>query len=396
MAGGFTSNGNGDLQTIYVDDYALIDQWAATGSLWTWGYNYYGQLGDNTIANKSSPVQTVAGGTNWKSVASGGLHTAAIKTDGTLWLWGYNYYAALGDNTLVSKSSPVQTVAGGTNWKLVAGGRYHTAAIKTDGTLWLWGRNTYGQLGDNTIANKSSPVQTVAGGTNWKLVSGGRYHTAAIKTDGTLWLWGYNTYGQLGDNTTVSKSSPVQTVAGGTNWKSVASGGIHTAAIKTDGTLWTWGDNTLGKLGDNTTVSKSSPVQTISGGTNWKQVSGGRYHTAAIKTDGTLWTWGHNTYGQLGENDIVHRSSPVQTVAGGTNWKLVASGYYHTAAIKTDGTLWTWGGNGNAALGDNTLVHRSSPVQTVAGGTNWKSVAVGIYYTAAIYFYDAGNLYPNA
>jgi alpha-tubulin suppressor-like RCC1 family protein len=378
----FTFN-NGGNQADFADMFVNQNLFSDAG-LWTWGYNLYGQLGDNTVANKSSPVQTVAGGTNWKSVSGGGNHTAAIKTDGTLWLWGRNTYGQLGDNSITHRSSPVQTVAGGTNWKSVAGGYAHTAAVKTDGTLWLWGRNSYGQLGDNSITNKSSPVQTIAGGTNWKSVAGEFYHTLAIKTDGTLWSWGHNLYGQLGDNTVASKSSPVQTVAGGTNWKQVAGGYFHTAAVKTDGTLWTWGRNLYGQLGDNTVAAKSSPVQTVAGGTNWKLVAGGWYHIAAIKTDGTLWLWGRNSYGQLGDNTVASKSSPVQTVAGGTNWKLVAGGGYHTTAIKTDGTLWSWGHNLYGQLGDNSITHRSSPVQTVAGGTNWKLVAGGSSHTAAI------------
>ena len=365
------------------DDMFIRRDLFTTGGLWLWGYNS-GQLGDNTVANKSSPVQTIAGGTNWKQVSGGSYHTAAIKTDGTLWLWGYNNYGQLGNNTAVNKSSPVQTIAGGTNWKQVGCGQYHTAAIKTDGTLWLWGRNSYGQLGDNTIAAKSSPVQTIAGGTNWKLVGCGQYHIAAIKTDGTLWLWGQNSFGQLGDNTVANKSSPVQTIAAGTNWKQVSSGRHHTAAIKTDGTLWLWGRNSYGQLGDNTIAAKSSPVQTIAGGTNWKLVGCGQYHIAAIKTDGTLWLWGQNSFGRLGDNTVVNKSSPVQTISAGTNWKQVSSGAYHTAAIKTDGTLWTWGYNNFGTLGDNTVANRSSPVQTIAGGTNWKLVSGGSYHTAAI------------
>ena len=396
----------GDLEQIYVTDYNLIDQQAMTGSLWLWGENSYGRLGDNTRTNRNSPIQTVSGGTNWKLVASGRWHTAGIKTDGTLWTWGYNTNGELGDNTGgngTHKSSPVQTIAGGTNWKLVAPGRYHTAAIKTDGTLWTWGRNDNSQLGDNSITKKSSPVQTVAGGTNWKLVAGGFYHTAAIKTDGTLWTWGENTYGTLGDDTGVAKSSPVQTVAGGTNWKQVAGGNGHTAAIKTDGTLWLWGYNNYGKLGTNTEViihpasRQSSPVQTVSGGTNWKQVALGKGYSSAIKTDGTLWLWGQNDYGgYLGDNTRVHKSSPVQTIAAGTNWKQVASGDGTTAAIKTDGTLWNWGINFDGRLGNGNTSKRSSPVQTAAGGTNWKSLAGGTYCSAAIHFYEAGNLYPSS
>jgi alpha-tubulin suppressor-like RCC1 family protein len=357
------------------------------GGLWGWGYNQHGQLGDNTSSNaKSSPIQTITFGTNWKQVSCGLSQTAAIKTDGTLWLWGVNGNGQLGDNTRVSKSSPVQTIALGTNWKQVFCGTYHTAAIKTDGTLWGWGFNTAGQLGDNTNVNKSSPVQTIALGTNWKQVACGGTHTAAIKTDGTLWTWGTNNLGQLGDNTvTLYKSSPVQTIALGTNWKQVSCGSDHIAAIKTDGTLWTWGRDNYGQLGDNTIVNKSSPVQTITGGTNWKQVSCGTLQTAAIKTDGTLWSCGYNDiYGGLGDNTIINKSSPVQTITGGTNWKQVACGKHHIAAIKTDGTLWGWGSNTFGQLGDNTQVNKSSPVQTIALGNNWKQIAGGSEFMVAI------------
>jgi alpha-tubulin suppressor-like RCC1 family protein len=367
-------------KSTLFDLYPSLSNVIASPALWTWGNNSYGQLGDNTGVNKSSPVQTIAGSTNWKQVDGGYLHTTAIKTDGTLWGCGYNRYGQLGDNTGVNKSSPVQTIAGGTNWKQVSSGAYTAAGIKTDGTLWSWGNNSFGNLGDNTVSHRSSPVQTIAGGTNWKQVSSGYYHTAAIKTDGTIWSWGNNRYGNLGDNTIVNKSSPVQTVAGGTNWKQVSGGDTVTTAIKTDGTLWNWGFNGNGQLGDNTIVHKSSPVQTIAGGTNWKQV----LHASAIKTDGTLWKWGLNNYGQLGDNTIVDKSSPVQTIAGGTNWKQVGGGYFHTTAIKTDGTLWTWGLNAYGNLGDNTIAHKSSPIQTIAGGTNWKQVAGGYHHTVTI------------
>ena len=206
--------------------------------------------------------------------------------------------------------------------------------------LWVWGAGTSGQLGNNTATNRSTPVTTLAGGANWKQVAGagGGSHTAAIKTDGTLWTWGNNTQGQLGDNTIINRSTPVTTFAGGTNWKQVAVGGI-TAAIKTDGTLWTWGNNNFGQLGDNTVVRRSIPVTTFAGGTNWKQVSAGNNHTAAIKTDGTLWTWGRNSYGQLGDNTTTNRSTPVTTFAGGTNWKQVSGWGLHTAAIRTSDDL---------------------------------------------------------
>ena len=176
----FTFN-NGGSQADFADAFVYMDLFSDAG-LFTWGLNANGQLGDNSITHRSSPIQTVSGGTNWKLVATGAYHTAAIKTDGTLWLWGHNGDGQLGDNSTTPKSSPVQTVAGGTNWKQVACKGSNTAAIKTDGTLWTWGRNTNGQLGINDITHRSSPVQTVSGGTNWKSVATGDYHTAALSS----------------------------------------------------------------------------------------------------------------------------------------------------------------------------------------------------------------------
>jgi len=406
MANSFTSP-DGDLENLYITEYDFIDRYVTTGSLWAWGLNAQGQLGDNTLTSRSSPVQNMTSGKNWSSIAVSVRNTVGIKTDGTLWVWGDNNYGQMGNNLAAAGSyysSPVQTVAGGTNWKQATTGQDAIAAVKTDGTIWGWGQNTSGQLGDGTLVAKSSPVQIAGGGNNWKQVAINYASGFAIKTDGTLWSWGANTNGQLGDNTRVSKSSPIQIYGGGTNWKTLFSNsnaGQYAGAIKTDGTLWMWGANGFGNLGTNNISSYSSPVQTVSGGSNWKYLALGTRHTCAIKTDGTLWLWGSNTTGQLGTNDLVTVSSPVQTVAGGTNWKMVcpnsSTTYNMTAAIKTDGTLWVWGHNSPfGQLGINTInTVFSSPIQTIAGGTNWKTLSVGGNYVQAIYFYDANDQYPK-
>ena len=385
------SNGADLGKKLITKDY-LISVYPSIGQqigippeLWTWGGNAYGQLGTNDTATRSTPVTTLSGGSNWKQVSGGQGYTAAIKTDGTLWTWGNNGNGKLGTNDDQNKSTPVTTFAGGTNWKQVSCGVNHTAAIKTDGTLWVWGGNNFLPLGTNDSTIRFTPVTTFAGGTNWKQVTANWFHTAAIKTDGTLWTWGRNYTGELGTNGDGSKATPVTTFAGGTNWKQVASGYGRVSAIKTDGTLWTWGQGAGGALGING-ASSLTPVTTFAGGTNWKQVSSALLSLtcAAIKTDGTLWIWGYNISRQLGTNDDTNRATPVTTFAGGTNWKQVASGPNHTTAIKTDGTLWNWGNNGAGQLGVNDTTDRLTPVTTFAGGTNWKQVSSGENHTVAI------------
>jgi alpha-tubulin suppressor-like RCC1 family protein len=380
----------GDIENYFVSEYWLIDQYIGD-QLWGWGTGGNGQLGHANFNNTSTPVTTFAGGTNWKQVSAGSFSSAAIKTDGTLWVWGFAGEGRLGNAVTASSNipTPVTTFAGGTNWKQVSVSVIHTVAIKTDGTLWTWGNGTNGRLGNADITNRSTPVTTFAGGNDWKQVSGGG-PTAAIKTDGTLWTWGQGSSGVLGNADVTDRSTPVTTFAGGTNWKQVSVTGFHMAAIKTDGTLWTWGLGTEGRLGNVELTNRSTPVTTFAGGTNWKQVSAGASHTTAVKTDGTLWTWGNGNNGRLGNAVTTGNiSTPVTTFAGGTNWKQVSNGSNfgtigHTAAIKTDGTLWTWGTGTNGQLGNNDTTNTSTPVTTFAGGTNWKQVSAGNQHMAAV------------
>jgi alpha-tubulin suppressor-like RCC1 family protein len=356
-----------------------------TFALYAWGANDYGQLGIYGAQPRSSPVQ-VGSLTDWywakiSATAYSVRSALALKTDNTLWAWGENANGQVGDGTIISRSSPVQ-IGLLSDWSSVSAGRT-SGAIKTNGTLWAWGFGTFGSIGDGASVSRSSPVQ-IGALTNWASVATAASSTASIKTDGTLWTWGANDYGQLGRNNVASVGSPVQ-IGALTNWSSISVTSNAMVSVKTNGTLWTWGRNTDGRLGQNiaTTVNRSSPVQ-VGALTNWSSASFGNAHVAAVKTDGTLWAWGSNLNGRLGDGTVANRSSPVQ-IGALTNWLRVSAGGSATSAIKTDGTLWTWGDNLNAQLGQNIAItiSRSSPVQ-VGAGTNWSATSAGFNSTFAI------------
>jgi len=369
-------NGKATSTSVDMGDMFLRKEQYLTAGLWSAGYNTDGSLGLGDRTNRSEVTQ-VGALTTWRQASFSYYHSLAIKVDGTLWGWGNDSYGqASGGSVVTAYSSPVQ-VGSLTNWRQVsAGSNYYSVGIKTDGTLWSWGRNNLGQLGRSP--GTGSPVQ-VGALTDWRQVAAGYNHCLAIKTDGTLWAWGKNDVGQLGIGNTANYSSPVQ-VGSSNNWRQVSSGDDMTAAIKIDGTLWAWGKNDLGQLGQSNTANYSSPVQ-IGSLTNWRQISCGLAHLMAIKTDGTLWGCGYNTSGQLGLGDSTNRSVMV-TVGSLSNWRQVATGQIHTVATKTDGTLWSWGSNGFGQLG-RTTGSGSSPVQ-VGTLTAWSSVSVGAYTTAAI------------
>jgi len=341
--------------------------------MYVFGANNAYQLGLGNSTNYSSPVQLGAL-TNWNQPSSGAYATLVVKTDNTLWAWGANgNYGALGLNNLTAYISSPTQVGALSNWSLVNCGGSLTFAIKTNGTLWGWGYNSTGGLGLNNTTSYSSPKQ-VGALTIWSTVStSNNGFTLAIQTNGTIWSWGSNNQGQLGLGNTTYTSSPIQ-IGASSNWSKVATGVQHSLAIKTDGTLWGWGRNTEGQLGIGNANNISSPVQ-VGSLTNWLSITAGTYSSLAIKTDGTLWAWGKSNYGQLGLNNTNYYSSPKQ-VGSLTNWSKVITSGNHTVSVKTNGTLWAWGWNIGGELGQGNTTYFSSPKQ-VGSLTSWLSISAG-------------------
>jgi alpha-tubulin suppressor-like RCC1 family protein len=383
---------------VYVQDrcsYRFSDgtQWtndvssvSSLGVALSWGGATYGRLGDGTTVTKCSPVSVIGGFTDWCQVAGGYQHGVALRTNGTAWAWGRNQLGQLGDGTTINRSSPVSVIGGFTNWCQIVGGYRHTTALRANGTIWSWGSNNYSQLGDGTNISKSSPVSVIGGFTDWCQVStNAGNHVVALRTNGTLWAWGAGYNGQLGNGNVNTQSSPVSVVGGFTDWSRVSAGGSgFTLAIRTNGTAWTWGNNINGQLGNGTTTTTSSPVSVIGGFTDWCQVSAGWRHVIAVRTNGTLWAWGGNAAGALGDGTTVNKSSPVSVIGGFTNWCAASAGARHSLGIRTNGTAWAWGENNSGQLGDNTGTATSSPISVIGGNTNWYQVFGSYRSTLAI------------
>lgn len=343
------------------------------GSLWVWGKFTVWNVG--TIANTSVPIQ-LGTGTNWSSVSAGNGHLMAIQSNGTLWALGANYSGQLGDGSLVSSITLFQ-VGAATNWVSVDADNGYTIALRANGTLWSWGANNLGQLGDGTIGGRSIPAQ-IGTDTDWQSFSTDHGFTSiAIKTNGTMWVWGSSGAGNLGLGPGILNGILPTRIGTATDWRSISVGYEHCLALKTNGTLWGWGINSLGELGDGTNTAKTIPVQ-IGTANDWQIVSASKaIYSLAIKTSGTLWACGGNTFGQLGLGNTVN-TNVITQVGTATNWQSISAGSGQSLAIKTDGSLWGWGDNSSGQIGDGTMLNKNLPVLVTSNpmSVNVSSVAV--------------------
>lgn len=331
------------------------------GSLWAWGNNFGGQLGDGTTANSTVPVR-VGTDNDWSSVfASSGYFSMALKSDGTLWAWGINWFGQLGNGTTANTAIPVQ-VGTDNNWQIISPGNEYVLATKTNGTLWAWGVNNVAQLGNGSYVNISSPEQ-IGTDTDWTLVDAGFETSMALKANGSIWAWGNNFNGIFGNGTT-GTSSNVPILVSATNDWSTFNASAHVMAKKTDGSLWAWGYNADGQLGDGTATNGLSPVQ-IGTDLDWDTVIAGGNYTLALKNDATIWHWGNNTFGQYGNGtwfptSLVPLQNPLYT-----DWESISVTDATAFGIRTGSNLWGWGSGSFGNIGNGSTINSNTP-QTVS------------------------------
>lgn len=365
----------------------------ADGTVAAWGSNTYGQLGNGTNADAHSPVLVksenglgILGGI---TAVSAGVHSLALRADGTLRAWGYNYYGELGDGTTDYRNLPVASECM-TGVARIAAADYHSLATGTNACaavserLSCWGYGGNGGLGDNTLLDQSRPVHA-QDLTNVQYIAGGADFSVAVRSDGTVWTWGLNTYGQIGNGTTTDAPIPVE-VTGPTGVVKVAAGFSHTLALESDGTVWAWGANDVGQLGDGTGLDQLSPVVVSGLPADVVTIACGRSFSFALTAGGDLWGWGRNSVGQLGDGTTTDQLSPIFIASPPPLLDIEGGEWFgrgHTVALAFDGSVWTWGANDVGQLGDGTLDDRLTPA-AISGLGPAVDIAAGLDFGLAL------------
>ena len=334
------SAGGGNLNTVNQGHTLALK---SDGTIWSWGRNYYGQLGLGDFLDAIAPLR-IGQDSDWSGVIAGGWYSIALKTNNTLWAWGDNNFGQLGlgnSGDTINVPNPVGTTS---DWSQVAAGENHTIALKTNGTIWAWGYNGQGRLGlgDNTDRNTPGQIGTDS---DWSGITAGRRHSIALKTNNTLWAWGYNSYGQLGlgnSGIETGRTTPTQ-IGSASDWSGVTVGVFHSIALRTNNTLWAWGYNSYGALGLGDNTDRNTPSQ-IGTDSDWSGITAGGEHAIALKTNNTLWAWGYNGYGQLGLGDRVNRNIPYPLGSPATP-SLAAT------SLDLSQIVITWTNNFNKATG---------------------------------------------
>jgi alpha-tubulin suppressor-like RCC1 family protein len=429
----FCTISSGDSHILAIDK---------NGRAWGWGFNLFGTLGDNSVTNRATPVSVLGAVKTFCQISGGGIHNLAIDKNGRAWGWGYNYYGQIGNNSATSQRTPVSVLGVVKTFCQISAGTYHSLAIDKNGRAWGWGYNSQGQLGDNSVSWRATPVSVAGTVKTFCQISAGDYHSVAIDKNGSTWAWGdsasgqigngtlgnsftfpvstkgntktfckitagignnifsdfsvaidkngrawgwgYNNYGQLGDNSTTLRYTPVSVLGAVKTFCQISAGGSHILSIDKNGRLWSWGYNASGQLGDNSTTSRLTPVSVLGAVKTFCTICGGTNHSLSIDKNGRVWSWGLNTSGQLGDNSTTSRLTPVSVLGGVKTFCTIAAGFTHTLGIDKNGRVWGWGSNGNSQLGDNTTTQRNTPVSVLGAVKTFCQISGGILFSLGI------------
>ena len=366
----------------------------SAGGVLCWGENISGQLGDGTTTDRTTPVDVVGLTSGVAAVSAGGYHTCALTTTGGLKCWGRNLFGQLGDGTTTNRTTPVDVVGLTSGVSAVSAGEDHTCALTTAGGVECWGRNNHGQLGDGTTTDRTTPVDVVGLPSGTAVVSAGLTHTCVVTTAGGAKCWGDNVFGQLGDGTTVDRVVPTDVTALTSGAAAVSAGFRHTCALTTAGGAKCWGSNFVGQVGDGTTTDRTEPVDVTALTSGVAAVSAEILYTCAVSTAGGAKCWGRNG-GKLGDGTTTDRTTPTDVVGLTSGVAAVAARHLHTCALTTAGRLKCWGDNFFGQLGDGTTTDSSTPVdvlgflgvapEPVPSLSRWGLIALALALAAVAY-----------
>ncbi|MBU1218293.1 hypothetical protein KKF34_09565 [Myxococcota bacterium] len=325
------------------------------GSGWCWGFNGAGQLGDGTHEERTYPVMVSGMEEGIEKISGGREHSCAVKADGSAWCWGKNTSGQLGNGDLEDTMIPAGVSGMSEGVKSICPGADHTCALKSDGSLWCWGSNVSGQIGDGTTEDRHEPVRVESLNYNVISVECGYDHTCVQIDDGSVWCWGSNESGQVGDSTTENRLVPVMVESVGKDITQISVGANHNFAVKNDNSVYGWGMGGFSQLGDGNATNQETPVAISPLENSVQKISAGSIFSCALKLDGTVWCWGFNLFGQLGTGSVDSQSLPVQTQVLTSGVEQLVTGSNHACVLKTDGSVWCWGKNedGQLSTGDN-------------------------------------------
>ena len=343
---------------------ALIEQ----GGVKCWGSNYQGQLGDGTTTNRTRPVDVVGLASGVIAISAGDRHSCALTAAGGVKCWGSNQFGQLGDGTTTNSTTPVDVAGLASDVAAITGGDTHTCALTATGGVKCWGSNQFGQLGDGTTANRTTPVDVVGLASGVAAITGNVASTCALSDAGAVTCWGWNSAGQLGDGTTTNRTAPVDVIGldAGVASISAGAGSFHACAVTSEGAVKCWGSNQFGQLGDATTTDRTTPVDVAGLGSGIAAVSNGGAHSCALSAAGAVKCWGVNTRGQLGDGTTATPDVPVDVVGLGADVVSISVGSAHSCALTSGGAARCWGSNNLGQVGDGSNTNRSTPV-AVAG-----------------------------